>query len=81
MTDDLQPPAELIEHLNRGDCVLFVGDALDGQGSQSARLAAAAPVGAARANSNRPGPWVCPWAGAPLLCGVQVRRGMESLRR
>ena len=31
-------PAELIEHLNRGDCVLFVGDALDAAGSQSARL-------------------------------------------
>ncbi len=33
-------PSELITHLNRGDCVLFVGDALDGI-SQSARLAAA----------------------------------------
>jgi hypothetical protein len=33
-------PSELITHLNRGDCVLFVGDALDGV-SQSARLAAA----------------------------------------
>jgi hypothetical protein len=32
-------PSELISHLNRGDCVLFVGDALDGV-SQSARLAA-----------------------------------------
>ena len=33
-------PSELIAHLNRGDCVLFVGDALDDV-SQSARLAAA----------------------------------------
>lgn len=35
-----QIPSELITHLNRGDCVLFVGDALDGV-SQSAQLAAA----------------------------------------
>ncbi|MFX1412106.1 MAG: SIR2 family protein, partial [Promethearchaeota archaeon] len=48
MTDNLPDrdspphlPPELIAHLNRGDCVLFVGDALDGEGSQSARLAAA----------------------------------------
>ena len=31
-------PNTLIEHLNKGDCVLFVGDALDGH-SQSQRLA------------------------------------------
>jgi hypothetical protein len=41
MTDNPQPPVELIEHLNRRDCVLFVGDALDEEGSQSARLASA----------------------------------------
>jgi formylglycine-generating enzyme required for sulfatase activity len=35
---DLTIPHPLIEHLNRGDCVLFVGDALEGP-SQSARLA------------------------------------------
>ncbi len=40
MPDFIIPP-ELIEYLNRGDCVLFVGDALDEAGSQSARLAAA----------------------------------------
>ncbi|MCP4540109.1 MAG: SUMF1/EgtB/PvdO family nonheme iron enzyme [Chloroflexi bacterium] len=33
------PPRQLLDHLNRGDCVLFVGDALDEEGSQSARLA------------------------------------------
>ena len=38
---DFTIPPELIEHLNRGDCVLFVGDALDDNGSQSARLASA----------------------------------------
>jgi hypothetical protein len=40
MTDNPSPPIELVEHINRRGCVLFVGDALDGQGSQSARLAA-----------------------------------------
>jgi formylglycine-generating enzyme required for sulfatase activity len=35
---DFTIPLPLIEHLNRGDCVLFVGDALDGV-SQSAHLA------------------------------------------
>jgi hypothetical protein len=40
MSDQQPIPPELIAHLNRGDCVLFVGDALDGV-SQSARLAAA----------------------------------------
>jgi hypothetical protein len=45
MSDSMtHPPAELIEHLNRGDCVLFVGDVLDApgaQGAQGARLASA----------------------------------------
>jgi len=42
MSDVPDPPRKLIEHLNRGDCVLFVGDALALRGvSQSARLAAA----------------------------------------
>lgn len=40
MSNQLPIPPELIAHLNRGECVLFVGDALDGV-SQSARLAAA----------------------------------------
>lgn len=35
------PPIELIEHLNRGDCVLFVGDALADESSPSVRLASA----------------------------------------
>ena len=34
-------PHELIERLNRGDCVLFVGDAIDDATTQSACLAAA----------------------------------------
>ena len=40
MSDQQSIPPELIAHLNRGDCVLFVGDVLNGV-SQSARLAAA----------------------------------------
>ncbi|MGB8647001.1 MAG: SIR2 family protein [Anaerolineae bacterium] len=39
--DAVSIPRELIEHLNRGDCVLFVGDTLDGAGSPRARLASA----------------------------------------
>ena len=42
--NDNQPiaiPAELIEHLNQGACVLFVGDALESPERTSARLAAA----------------------------------------
>jgi len=31
MTDNPPPPDELIEHLNHRDCMLFVGDALDGE--------------------------------------------------
>lgn len=38
MNDNQKPSAELIEHLSRYSCVLFVGDALDGI-SQSAWLA------------------------------------------
>jgi hypothetical protein len=36
----IQPPLELTEQFNRGDCVLFVGDALDGT-QQGKWLAAA----------------------------------------
>ena len=39
-----QPPNELVEHLDQDDCVLFVGDALDVDGSPSARLASALEV-------------------------------------
>ena len=38
-TPETHIPPELIEHINRGDCVLFVGDNLDGRGAQSAHLA------------------------------------------
>ncbi|MBN1660852.1 MAG: SUMF1/EgtB/PvdO family nonheme iron enzyme [Anaerolineae bacterium] len=41
MADKPHLPSELIERLNHRDCVLFVGDALDEAGSQSARLASA----------------------------------------
>ena len=39
--DAIDIPRELVEHLNRGDCVLFAGDALEGGSAQSARLASA----------------------------------------
>jgi hypothetical protein len=39
-TDQIpNPPSELIKRLNRGDCVLFVGDALSTTAFQNARLA------------------------------------------
>ncbi|MAT42191.1 MAG: hypothetical protein CL609_07605 [Anaerolineaceae bacterium] len=40
-THPLSIPPELIAHLNKGDCVLFVGDALESSQSISAQLSAA----------------------------------------
>lgn len=37
----LHIPNQLIEHINRGDCVLFIGDALDATTTLSTRLASA----------------------------------------
>ena len=93
MTESSTPdliPTELIEHLNKGDCVLFVGDELDGQ-SQSQRLATMlvdrgqlhsdcrVPTCQAQGRCDLPGRCAIPFHRAAQL--YESRRGRHELVR